>query len=349
MATIKRLLMVVGSVMLMMLTCFVIAQLTEPGDRVFDFLFRRNFVQFVTLSVFFLAMILLVRRLAGYMRQRKGSVSLLARKVKEVRERLQKHGAAAASSTICRMVAEEEDRIRGEYEFINFAVCALPALGLFGTVLGLSDSLFQAFGRGSVGADSMGQFVVALGSALDTTVLAMICALPSFGAAWLLARFEERLCKNRFAKLRSQFDLHDVAQGQPGGSVSEAPVPADLLRTDLRALVSDVGQNAKSAFEQIIQSASESYRQRLDQALMTVLKQQVNHEPRMIRKLAEQFRESIFNGMDGLRKSIENQNGHSAELVIKQLKKLEKTLHRMTPDELTIRFDRSGLQGGEVR
>ena len=60
-------------------------------------------------------------------------------------------------------------------------------------MLGLSGALFDAFGEGKLTDQAVQQFVSSLATALDTTVLAMLCAAPVFFASFLLCRRENEL------------------------------------------------------------------------------------------------------------------------------------------------------------
>jgi biopolymer transport protein ExbB/TolQ len=178
------------SVILFVLILSALHFIVRQGSQLFEFFFARSFVQYVTIYIFAFTVILLGSRTIFFLRNtqqfnaaRKGK-RILSDQTKTVNEVLMKSGAEAAISFVNHMIKEEKNKISKSYEIINFLLCSLPACGLFGTMLGLSNSLFTAFSAGVGREKGIQQFVTALSTALDTTVLAMACAMFLGGFAW---------------------------------------------------------------------------------------------------------------------------------------------------------------------
>ena len=189
---------------LVIMFCCGVSWLFVKGDWIYDFIFYRSFVQFVTLFVFSLAMTLISCRFIRYFRSKRDvrriqrckdwkeiGDSPLSNHIEEVTDTLARHGARAAFSHVERFAQQQQEEAQRANDVINFLLCSLPALGLFGTMLGLSSALSAAFSKGNFGSDSIQMFVKSLGTALDTTVLALICSLVAGSTIWLLNRLEK--------------------------------------------------------------------------------------------------------------------------------------------------------------
>ena len=194
---------------LVILLCCLVYWLFDPGDRAYDFLFRRSPVQYLTLTAFALAVTLLGCRFIRHVRsmrelrriRRAGDLSAMPRcplgdQIRTLRDALDRFGTSAAVARAESLAQRQEEETQREYEVINFLLGSMPALGLFGTMLGLSDGLFKAFSKG-FGQESIQGFIGSLGIALDTTVLALACALVAGFGTWVLTRTERLLHARR--------------------------------------------------------------------------------------------------------------------------------------------------------
>jgi len=236
---VKPLLIVGIAASLVILLYCTVGWLSEPGDRIHDFLFDRSVVQYVTLLVFALVVTLLGYRLIGHLRSTKelrkiqlgencGTIpdSPLGRHIRTWKDTLTRQGAGTAIVLAERFAEEREKETQRGYELINFLVCSLPALGLFGTMLGLSSALSVAFSKGSFEKESIQGFVSSLGTALDTTVLALACAMAAGMVVWLLNRIERLFHEQRIevsysAAGLSPFALQPRTEEQRYSSQSE--------------------------------------------------------------------------------------------------------------------------------
>lgn len=142
---------------LVILLYCAVSRMFKPGDRIHDFLFDHSAVQYVTLFTFALVVTLLGYRLIRHLCStrelskirrigQRGTIpdSPLGRHIRTWKDTLTRHGTGAALALAERFTKEQEKGTQQGYEVINFPVCSLPALGLFGTMLGLSSALSRA-------------------------------------------------------------------------------------------------------------------------------------------------------------------------------------------------------------
>ncbi|UCE48771.1 MAG: MotA/TolQ/ExbB proton channel family protein [Phycisphaerales bacterium] len=241
----------------------------DPGDRMHDFLFDRSPVQYATLFAFALAIVILSCRLIRYLRskselrriRRSGNCgrmpnSALGEHMRTMKETLNQYGVGAAFACHERFAQLQEDESQQGYELLNFLVCSLPALGLFGTMIGLSDGLFKAFSEG-LAENSIQKFVGSLGTALDTTVLALACALIAGTVTWVFNRMEKRLRERRNTFVGTSFGLDRAChESVPTRSVPVAETHdsdvSETLRTDLRTAVAESMAGISSTFAECL-------------------------------------------------------------------------------------------------
>jgi len=244
--------------------CCVVSWRFESGQRIHDFLFKRSEVQYVTLFVFALAIVLLGHRLIQHVRSRR-KVDKIRRgedwrempnspfteHIATLRDVATQEGMTSAFSRAERFAQERQKDIQRAYDSINFLVCSLPALGLFGTMLGLSSALFGAFSQGSFGSESIETFVSSLGTALDTSVLALSCALVIGLLAWLLNRTEKEFQEQRLEILLEVAGLNRYtprstnSRQSDSGQTPNADI-VDAVRIELQA---SAAQNTQTVTE----------------------------------------------------------------------------------------------------
>lgn len=321
----------------------LLLQVAQPGDRFFAFVYERSLVQHVTLLVASIVIVLLFARLRRYRWNHRCLKSLrhgqgtppddLVEQLDAVSSTLREHGLEAAASRAEQIAENHAERIHKAYETINFLAGALPALGLFGTMLGLSNSLFIAFSTGSQGSQSVQTFVTALSTAMDTTVLAMACAVPLFGCAWLFGRLEGELADRYADYVRKQFALDEIPPGDTTTST---------LHSELRRVTNRLTTEAKAAFGQLLEVSATAYRQTLEQVIEDVFAHQRRRDSEMVKRVAAEVANSLGQSVNRVGDLVQRQNGRLAEGVIDQVGKLEKVLRNRTPEEVVIRYQRNG-------
>jgi len=321
----------------------VVYQFSEKGDRLYKFFYERGPVQHAILFVACLVTALLFERINRH-RWNSGHFKALERgqgqAPKELADQLEvvsatygKHGPSAAVVRAEKVAQDHAKETHKAYESIGFVTGFLPALGLVGTMLGLSDALFSAFSSGGLEEKSVMTFVTALSTAMDTTVLAMLCAVPLFAAAFLLGKLENDLGDRYAALVLSQLGLEDAVVGDK---------TADALQAELRRMMTKIGKDAKAAFGQIVVDSVETYRENLERIVAEVFSRQRRHDKDMVRKVAAGLADGLGQSVNRVGDLIERQNGRLAEDMISQVGQLEEALRKRTPEEVLIRYQNNG-------
>ncbi|MFW6119057.1 MAG: tetratricopeptide repeat protein [Planctomycetota bacterium] len=182
-----------------------------------DFLFHRSPVQWISLYAFAVGMCLLVDRARVYLRERRavrhlekaGSgrgtttwreipASAVRTRFRRIRARMVKQGVAEAESHARWLAENDAADLDAGYTLLGDLVQVLPLVGFFGTVLGLSMGLYQRFG--AAGNSDPQAFAGAIGTAFDTTLLALACTIVIIILKCLLRKREEAVLMslNRF-------------------------------------------------------------------------------------------------------------------------------------------------------
>ena len=189
------------------------------GGSMYQFFFgsknvERAMVQGVTLYGFVLGLSLLVQRLLTNVQ----SVEVLVRqRMESVRNRLIRCKPMAVKEYVRNLAESDADELETGYTLVGDIVHILPLLGLFGTVLGLGQGLYMDFVAGT--AKSMADathFAMAIGTAFDTTRLAIGCLIILYAAQALLRKHEERLRKDVHIRLETEVEAALVAQPPEG-------------------------------------------------------------------------------------------------------------------------------------
>jgi biopolymer transport protein ExbB/TolQ len=194
-------------------------------------IFHRSFVQYLTLFTFALVLTLLggrflrclltkreIHRLDEELDLNDLPDSPLGQIVSKIKDTLARYGSDAALAETEHLADQQERSTQHAHETINFLMCLLPALGLFGTMFGLSGAMSAAFSKGNMSRESIGIFVSSLGTAIDTTVLAMICAMIGGAIIWFLSRMEKPLQEQQADVIRK---LSGLDQLHPSASVNQ--------------------------------------------------------------------------------------------------------------------------------
>ena len=359
----RRKLAVAGlSCLLFALICGTVWFTTEPGDRLFEMLFHRTFVQYVTLYVFVLCLTALMASALQYV----GAIRRLQQIELDPEEwtlevlsfgteraalgrHLAENGRSGISLTVDYLTEHWGKQVRRAYEFVGSLICFLPALGLFGTVLGLHRSLFAAFGDGQGGPAAVRQFVGSLAIALDTTVLALAAALVAGALSWAMQRLEnERIARQAGLVQRvfhEKFAAVYAEARTEGDEAGAKPSTARALHAELKVVLAAALEEALSRFDERLREVAQSNRDTLESTVKEVLEQQKTLEQALLSRLAEDLR-SFIAGMEGL---LERQNNRAVRSVVSGLGHLSKTLDRRIPGELIIRYDHNGHGKHEER
>jgi biopolymer transport protein ExbB/TolQ len=164
--------------------------------------FLATSVQWCTFCAFFFALIILTARAMEQRAIRKSLVVLrrdgteisrqpanlpsqfVARRVSQVETCCQTKGPTEALSLVEAFHTQNTEGSAAVFGLLGTAVQLMLAMGFFGTVWGISRSMFQSFTglAGTTAAQvsgALGQFTSGLSTALDTTVTGLVCAIVS--------------------------------------------------------------------------------------------------------------------------------------------------------------------------
>lgn len=315
----SRLRIVVAAAVLLGVAHAVVHQVAGPGDRLYAFIYERGFVQHLILGVTACIVVLLYfhrrqhRRDASRLSVLEGGAgdgpAVLATALQQVGRLHAEYGALAARSRLDRFVENQSKAVRKAYEIVNFLIGSLPALGLIGTMLGLSDTLYAAFSHG-FGSDSVEQFVSGLATALDTTVLAMVCAAVLVAWSFLQARQESHLVDQYAQYVRQHFALSQM----PDGDGTPFAVYVELAHLTKR-----IGQDAKAMFADVLATSVAALRETLSDAS---------------EKLVAEHRQSELEAIQSVGRKIVDQGEQAVQLVPKLLARHQAELAARMSQEL---------------
>lgn len=348
---------------LVILLCCVVSWLFEPRDRIYDFLFDRSAVQYVTLFAFALAMTLLGYRFIRYVRlkrevrriqygkdRRAMPDSPLSDHISTLGDTLARYGAGVALSHAERFTQRQHEDIEHAYDVINFLVCSLPALGLFGTMLGLSGALSAAFSKGSLGSDSIQIFVSSLGTALDTTVLALACAMVASPTVWLLNRMDKLLHQQQIAVVHAVSGLdrfnHQLNTVRPASSRDTWDLDvAETLRAEVQASVVGNMTEITSRFDECLGRLEDIARMSMECSAQSDSEdvQGVNRA-----NLVEAVTSCLDEAMRHIKNMIVTHNTEAVNTIASVLNRFTKALDERIPRELIISYSRNGVCGAEL-
>jgi len=330
--------------------CVVVATTVDHEGRLYQFVFERSYIQLVTLFVACQIAALTFRRMARYRLDRAGveaaevdpdaSPAEIMESVRDVCATRRTHGNVAALAHTERIAKDREKRIHKSYANINYLAGCLPALGLFGTMLGMSNALFAAFGEGSLGPQSVQRFVASLSTAMDTTVLAMTCAAPLFAWLWLLERFDNELTERYADHVRNRLGLEHVLHEDK---------TVDALRTELRSLAGAIADEAHSSFESVLKKAVQTYQEGLGEAIRAIHQQERARDIEMVQRIATQTRTHLAEAVENVAARVQEHNSHTAGEVARQVAQLEQALRNRTPEEVIIRYQHPSATRGNGR
>jgi biopolymer transport protein ExbB/TolQ len=355
MSSAKKLSIILISVISSLLICFTVRWVFEPGDRPFEILFHRSFIQYLTVYVSALVTTLLGQRLWIYMCAKRSFQ--MVQKDKQlwtipnlvfgeepdtIRQELIENGGEGVFLYVDELARAWKDKIRKAYGSINSLVFCLPGLGLFGTMIGMSNSLFSAFGQGNADPEAAQQFVAGLSTALDTTILAMACLLIIGGLSWLLNHLEEELIDRRVGfvrkALRKKLPFESPASLPTAGANNHTRLEKCAFRAELRTLTVEILEEAMSKFEQKLHDMAESYRVNLERVVNDIFSKQRAHEQTLVDNIASNLNTSVKH----IGVLIERHNNHAAKAVVSRLKRFTGILEKRIPSELVIRYERNG-------
>jgi len=322
---------------------WLVPQFAGPQHRLYQFIYERSSVQHATLAVAALVIALLVERWirlrSTYGGQKKPSPGRdtppqgLVDQLDVVSRAYDEHGTAAAVAQIQQLSDDGRERIRKAYESIHALAGFLPALGLLGTMLGLSGALFDAFASGKLTDQAVQQFVSSLATALDTTVLAMLCAAPVFVVSFFLCRRENELHDRQIRYVKERLGIAAyIANDNANGT----------LQAELRRVTRKIAAEAESAFGKMLEHAGQALQEHLTRAVEEAFAAQRQHDQDILGKVAEDVAGRLAHSLQDMGVRLERHNGQLAEGMIQQVGQLERALRNRTPEEVIVRYKHNG-------
>jgi len=196
----SQILALVGTVAILL----SVHQFLSPADYMYQFLLKRSPCQWLSLYAFLLGFACLLYRWGHWNRERRAFALLRARPSEVLGDgmawrryhRIQYYTPRMSQSELLvlakDMTERDEDELRSAYTPVQDVIQILPLIGFFGTVLGLSIGLYANFSTAETGAGNT-SFTAAIGTAFDTTLLALACTLALIVLQRLIRRKEDTL------------------------------------------------------------------------------------------------------------------------------------------------------------
>ncbi|MCF3650772.1 MotA/TolQ/ExbB proton channel family protein [Synoicihabitans lomoniglobus] len=260
---------------------WVVLRFTLSSEAWFHaFLFERSPVQWLSIAMFIFGADVLIakaRRLAAEQRHLTHAQwqthdaaatadSVVRRRVSAMAELAQHHSPSFCQDTAKDLSEEDMRAVNESFVLPADVIGTLPLVGFFGTVWGLSKGLYNNFVL--QGEDSTNSFANAIGTAFDTTLLALFLTIALTIAQSLLRRAEiallERLdhfVEDHLLKLDATGTSPIPSSNDPRVWLDEFGIdPAELigyLRGKLGSMATDL--NVLSATNEKLTAALESF------------------------------------------------------------------------------------------
>ena len=253
----------------------LILNFTLPAESWFRaFLFERSAVQWLAVAMFFFGAELFVRKgrrialeqthlaAAEWKIYPSDATSTVHRRISAVAKLAAHHSPSYCRDAARELADEDTQTLNESYVLPADVIGLLPLVGFFGTVWGLSKGLYNNFVL--QGEDSTDSFANAIGTAFDTTLLALFLTITLSIAQSLLRRSEQSLLERLDRFIEDQLLNLDAtgtspvpASNQPRVWLDEIGVdPAELIgyvRNRLGSMATDLG--ALSATNQSLTAA----------------------------------------------------------------------------------------------
>jgi biopolymer transport protein ExbB/TolQ len=197
---------VTGLALSLLLTCtvaFIIKATAQQGSWVYEFFYRRRFVQWIIVWMCIHGLVELARRIPVWLRERRGlrvwqrggtpalNPGLVSERYQRLQQLLECAPVVDIRAGARRLAEQAAAQLDSRYATVNVLTHLASYCGFFGTVLGLSVGLFQAFG--SQGALSLKSFGAAVSTSFDTTLSGVACTILLIMMQSLMRSREEAL------------------------------------------------------------------------------------------------------------------------------------------------------------
>ena len=241
----------------------LILHVTLPDAAWFRaFLFERSAVQWLALAMFFFGADVFVRKARRIAREQTDlaaaewriypddSASIVHRRISAMAKMAAHHSPSFCRDAARELADEDTQALNESYVLPADVIGLLPLVGFFGTVWGLSKGLYNNFVL--QGEDSTDSFANAIGTAFDTTLLALFLTITLSIAQSLLRRSEQSLLERLDRFIEDQLLAIDAtgtspipASNNPRVWLDEIGIdPAELigyLRSKIGSMATDLG------------------------------------------------------------------------------------------------------------
>ena len=348
------------------------------------FFFERSFIQWGTMMMFFFAAAILVRRLRSHWAVQEGLVDLASGRERSlpagvVRERferveqcLKSEGQKAAPDYARQLAERDEEDLDQIYSMLNRVIQMVAALGFFGTVWGISRSMFNSFSNLDKASpdqlkSGLGSFSQALSTALDTTVLALVCGIVLSIAVTVVHWAESGGLRSLRELIERRFDLASLLwQSDVERQMILSKQIIESVREPMKVMAAEAGGAFRHELAQAAQAHLEAFRQQQhkslamesdafrralertlkvyedqDTAVRDALVQALSQSQQKLTASQEAFREQIGQLLSGL----EGQNSRLREVLTQELVRISKNIRRVPVVSVQYRSD--GMQDAE--
>jgi biopolymer transport protein ExbB/TolQ len=261
--------------------------------------------------------------------QRRVVADAVADRFEAVRRSKRTQGVAAAVARNGELGGRDEEALARVYGLVGSAVQLMLALGFLGTVWGISRSLFGSFALladGSVEHLRAGLqgFTVGLSTALDTSVLGLLCGLVTTVLMSAVEWGETNGLQRLTALVAERLGLGEGREAQP--------TVAATVEAELRKVVATLARDAQHAMIDIVGRAAGVYEARLAEAFQ----RQLTHLDERERRLFETAAGALGREMATAIRALEEHSRRVRLLLSDRLQQIADDLHR-TP-EVSIRY-----------
>lgn len=331
---------------------YCVEPLLADPSALHAFLFQRSPIQWWTLGLFFFALSAMMHRAVYYGRVQLGLRHFATEQTSHemlpaplVRDRFatvqacKKHaGAGAAASYNQELASRDEDVLERIYWLLGNMPPLMLALGFLGTVWGISQSMARSFGQlGAVDVAKIKQLLVvfgeALSTALDTTILAIICSLIVTVLLTLVRWLETNGLHTLHSRISDTLSLTTALHTREAELLSRfQPNWASMAEPFLREVATPLIQHAQAALQDLVSQTVAAFETKLGDAVQQHLALIQTHE----REVADKLAETLEAQVEKVLQDIHAQAAQSRAALIEELGHIGQQLAQRP--EIAIRY-----------
>lgn len=270
--------------------------------------------------------------------QGKTIAAVVRQRFEKVRTCKKTDGPSAAASYGQDLARRDEEELERIYGFLNGATQLLLALGFLGTVWGISQSMFGAFGNLS-GATTdhlkllLENFSGALSTALDTTVLGIVCSVIVTLILTATQWAETSTLRALTTQVSSQLSLETALYNREGELWQKLQARCSTLAEPLlRGIVEPLVQEMAAGMRTMAGQTLQLYDAKLGEIVQQHLARLQEHE----RQVADKLAAVLTQQMAAVLQAVEAHGEQARVALIAELRRIGQQLYRMP--EIAIRY-----------